>query len=296
MTLSRIKKLMLIYIIIVAIVSVTTFTMSFFLSSAGMGPIYRFPILYDNPAFQGGLSLIIWVLSPFIGFFLGYLLAPILLRIHKILFHSVRTYGIEEKQYQIQFKFNFSRLFFPALMTVNFALMFSGSARVQEFFLTPSIIASSPENSPFTQLIIMPQLIAIFSIVSQMIFIATYFLMDSGVVYTNQNHIVDKPINTDIRDVGSWFLYFLKGYAGISVIINYYTFISGLLSTLTPYDILSIIGLGIFWPLMPFILLFVFIPLSVLLYKYFEHRRNYIQKRAKNMGITTNFEIIIKES
>lgn len=59
------------------------------------------------------------------------------------------------------------------------------------------------------------------------IFVAAWMLNDSGVGYTNSINAKERGEFVERRSIGGWFLQFLKGYSGISVIISFFQVISG---------------------------------------------------------------------
>ena len=103
----------------------------------------------------------------------------------------------------------------------------------------------------------------------------------------------DKPF--EVKAVGGWYLFIMKGYAGISVIIEYIIFFDIFLRqmfNLMFHDV--VIALVIFIPF-PITLTFVFIPAIIILDIIKEHRKKYIRKWAKRLGITDIFEVTVEK-
>ena len=95
--------------------------------------------------------------------------------------------------------------------------------------------------------------------------------------------------------MGGWYLFIMKGYAGISVIIEYIIFFDIFLRqmfNLMFHDV--VIALVIFIPF-PITLTFVFIPAIIILDIIKEHRKKYIRKWAKRLGITDIFEVTVEK-
>ena len=67
-------------------------------------------------------------------------------------------------------------------------------------------------------------LLALMTGISMGIFSSVWFLLDAGIVYTNKEKVKDLAQPTEVRSVGGWYNYLLKGYAGISVILSFYAF------------------------------------------------------------------------
>ena len=81
----------------------------------------------------------------------------------------------------------------------------------------------------------------------------------------------------EVRSVGRWYISFLKGYAGIGVIFSFYTF------ALKNYTHL---GMGIILLLVfPFLITCYALPNMLILDITRKHRREFILKRANNLGI-----------
>lgn len=176
-------------------------------------------------------------------------------------------------------------------MSVNFGLMFSEMPAIQNLILNPEII-TDPGYVASVPLYMLVPIMGLSSIFSLAVFGAIYFLIDSGVVFANKKKLSEGASSTEVKAVGSWFSDLLKGYTGITVIINYYNFISNLISTMTIVPATAI-GLLILWPAMPFILVAVYTPLLVLLFNKFKQRKDYILNMARKMGISSKIEIKI---
>ncbi len=291
MTISKIKKWFLIYFIFVSLGFIPNFIMGFFMEPI---KIYRFSLFNNIILWDTLVFLIIYIISPFIGFALTYLVSPLFLKLHKFIFKSRYQYGIELRPNNKELKFNFIRLFFPALLTLNLALILSKLAVIRELIIAPTLLESA-DDSIIMMVLILP-LIGICAIISIIVYSAIYFLIDSGIIFTNKKYIENKPINTKVQNIGSWFLYILKGYSGISIIFVFYEFYANLFPSVDLKDPITAFGMIVLWPLMPFIITAIFIPLLPLLKINSEDRKQYLLKKAKEIGITTYFEIEIRES
>ena len=83
------------------------------------------------------------------------------------------------------------------------------------------------------------------------VFSPVWFLEDAGVVHTNKEKVKDESDSTEIRSVGGWYLYLLKGYVEISVFITFYEFFGGLTITIGANNELVIMTIMffVFWPI-----------------------------------------------
>jgi len=106
-------------------------------------------------------------------------------------------------------------------------------------------------------------------------------------VYTNREKVKDRSDPIEMRSVGGWYMYLLKGYVGITVILNYYTF---LINLFIGQDASTGILLYLLWPIMPFLIVILAIPCIIALDITFEKRRKFIQKWARKFGITSTLE------
>jgi len=163
-------------------------------------------------------------------------------------------------------------------MAINFAMIFTFHPWVQDLVIID-------KNDPRMILLTFVMLIPLMMGISMALFSGVWFLLDSGIVYTNRRRVLEKKYPVEVRSVGGWYLYLLKGYAGISVILTFYTFTS---------NIFNILGSGgeIHWStivsLVPFpiFLSILALPAVIILDMTTKHREKYILRIAKKMGIT----------
>jgi hypothetical protein len=133
--------------------------------------------------------------------------------------------------------------------------------------------------------------------------VPTWFLDDAGILTSNVE--IDNPLNVEpnqlpnISGVGFWLARLLKGYAGIAVILLYAT-------TVTEAIILSwqaFLSLGVIelpylivnllmFPLYPFIILLLSLPLMMLLDYFVQSRQRYVIRIGERMGIQEYFDAV----
>jgi hypothetical protein len=236
----------------------------------------------DNAGFDMFLIVIIFVISSFIGILLpGYFFGPILLFVHKYTIGLKMDYGIQDREQSKKYSDVFKG-FFPSLMTINFALSLSENESIQTL-----IMGKTAGNPIFIRIMTFNVLSAMLIGIALAIFSAVWFLLDAAIVYSNKNKVTNKAYPVEVRAVGSWLNYLLKGYAGISVIFTYYQFIG--VEIFQEVDLSAIIFYST-WPFFPILFTLLVAPVFILLDVTFKHRKKYIQKIAKRLNIAGPLE------
>jgi len=259
------------------------------------------PLIYGKGAIE--LLLIFMVFWPIVaiigGFLVSYLFVPLFLFIHKKIIGRNMIYGIEEVQKSEKFTKIFRGLF-PALMSINFSLLLASNQGIIEFIINYEKIPSGVATSMLSLLILSIPTIGL----AMALFSPVWFLLDAGIVYSNQEKIVKKSLEEPVegRTLGGWYMHFLKGYAGIGTIFSYYLLILLFIAQITrkgeiistPQLIQVILNSFIFVPLFLLIAISA-IPAIILLDITTDFRIKYVKRWAKKLGITTKVEIIFKE-
>jgi hypothetical protein len=158
--------------------------------------------------------------------------------------------------------------------------------------LIESIYWSAPGENTFAAIMV---LLMFFIGISGFLFSPVWFLLDGGIIYTNKRKVENKDKPLEIRSVGGWYHFILKGYAGISVIIEYILFFDLFfrqMLTLAPHDV--VITFIIFIPF-PITLTFVFIPTIFILERLKGHRNKYIRNWANKFGISDILEVTVEK-
>lgn len=232
----------------------------------------------------GLIFILILPFSSILGLLIGgYLFAPLFLYVHKKFFGKKVEYGIYEKDFK-EFKF-LSEGIFAALMTINLSLLLT----------TPVIISISVGSDPSSFIDDLSTFLALlmFTIgLASILFSATWFLMDSGVLYSNIKKADKTHRPVEIRSVGRWYGQFLKGYAGVSVVLSYFEFMKLFIPQLAN-DLsipLFVMLLIVFVP-MPLIIVIPIIPALIISDRLKEHRIRFIREKARKLGITSNAEV-----
>jgi len=280
----RYKKFGLLYGIVIILLFVMLLVFLFSGEGTGMGGMITFSP-YPNPAFDSIFIILLTIGTAIVGAMIGgYLLAPLFLFAQKNTIGRNMVYGIQETSKSEKFKKAFIKSLFPALLALNFALMLSTNAPLQGLLLTEGIVESG-----MGEVMMISALFPIMGALCMGLFSPVWFLQDGGIVYSNKEkaRITSDPL--EIRSVGGWYLYILKGYAGISVIVNFYTFLSNLLSTQTSFGGQNMLLL-IIWPVMPFLIAFLYMPGIMVLDMTYEKRRKFMINMAEKLGITQKVE------
>lgn len=284
-----IKKYIKQIIVILIFIVLMPIMMSITMEGAGFSKL----IPVDHLGFQSAYVFFMITISAIIGGVLvGYLLAPLFLIIHKKLIGGRMIYGIQNRPEPEKFTGNF-KTFFPALMAVNFALMITFNLGLKNLIMSESYLAT-PGSENYWPFIIFVMLLIITTGITMALFSPVWFLLDAGIVYTNKEKVKDKSDLIVLHSVGGWYMGFLKGYAGISVVISFYTFL---------VELITVIGADLHWsgpllfPLMPFFVLVLSLPAIVILDMTKKRRKKFILNFARKLGISDEFDIdVIKKS
>ncbi|MHA2290447.1 MAG: hypothetical protein ACXABG_16800 [Promethearchaeota archaeon] len=247
------------------------------ISIPGQNLSYFIP-LRDIGIEVGLIFILIIPFSSIIGLFIGgYLFAPLFLYFHKKIFAKRVEYGIYEKEFK-GFKFLNDGIF-TSLMTINLSLLFT----------IPAIISLSIGLDPFSFIDDLNTFLVLLMFtagISSILFSTTWFLMDSGILYSNLKKADETPRPVEIRSVGRWYGQLLKGYAGVSVVLSYIGFMELFIPQLA-IDLsvpLFILLLTVFVP-------FPLIPMLIISDRLKDHRVKFIRKKAKKLGITSRAEL-----
>ncbi|MFX1258583.1 MAG: hypothetical protein ACFFAN_12030 [Promethearchaeota archaeon] len=263
--------------IFVSIVIVLIFIFLLLIINTSIAFTWLFPGSYNGEQYFF-IGLIALFCSIVIGISIGYLIAPIFLFFHKKIMGYKLVYGIQKLTPLKKFQHLF-RGFFPSLIAINISLVLTPFLR--DIVITSDYLESFDDvhigvNTFFT---ILPFVIG----PAIGIFVAGWILNDAGLGYMNKNKIRKNDEFIDIKGVGRPYIDFLKGYAGISVIISYGVLLLTWINYVKAEHIILVI---IFGGLVPIILTLGTIPCLLILDFLREHRNKYILKFAKKMGIT----------
>ncbi|TFF97312.1 MAG: hypothetical protein EU547_04635 [Promethearchaeota archaeon] len=219
-------------------------------------------------------------------FISGYLFAPLLIRIYFRLLIGTKEkllgikhdYAIQERYQTKRFKGYWKGLF-PVLLGTNLALMLYNN----ELLITILLPGWTTFGYAFRTFYgLMPYTVGI----GFAAFTPAWFILDSGIVYSNNKENRDTTNPIELKSVGGEFNSLLKGYAGISVIISfifivYNDFILDYIKYPTLMSLFNIIGL----PLTLLWNVLIVISIIIIMDSTYESRKRYIRKTAKKMGV-----------
>jgi len=238
----------------------------------------------------GFISILFLPLASITGTLIGgYLFTPLFLYLHTKFFRNRYKYGIYLKPEYKKFKFA-SQGLFASLMAINISLLLLNPDTVH---FTLGNFGVSPEDLTPDQYTITFVILLIFTFAfTNILFSPTWFLMDSGIIYSNKLklHKTNKPL--EIRSIGRWYEQFLKGYAGVSVLLSYIEFITIFFIAAGNNLALFVITLIMFIPF-PILMIIPSVPALIILDIIKEKRNNYILNKARKLGITDTMEVSI---
>jgi MFS family permease len=241
------------------------------------------------PANSMGLQIAIlfwsYVVGAIIGVLLGFVLTPLFLIVHKKIIGRKMIYGIQERPEPEKFKGIF-KAFFPSLMALNFALLYVFNPMVEDF-----LKITAPGFAKVLVSLFMILMVTFGLAVS--LFSPAWFLLDAGIVYSNREKVKNSTNPIETRGVGGWYMGLLKGYAGISVIIAFYSFVYDVLDQITPDQFHFSQPLLLL--LLPLLFCLWSMPAVLLFELTREKRRKFVWKWAKKLEITKDLNLEITQ-
>ena len=238
----------------------------------------------------GLISILLLPISSIIGILIGgYLFSPLFLYLHTKVFRNRYEYGIYSKPEFKKFKFT-SQGLFSALMAINISLLLLNPDSVR---IALGNLSISPEDLTANEYVVAFVVILIFTTaLTNILFSPTWFLMDSGILYSNKKNLEETNKPLEIRSIGRWYEQFLKGYAGVSVLISYVEFITIFFIEMGRDPALFIVTLIMFIPF-PIIMIVPNIPALIILDRIKEKRNKYILNKARKRGIIGTMDVSI---
>ncbi|UCD01485.1 MAG: hypothetical protein JSV23_00200 [Promethearchaeota archaeon] len=245
-------------------------------------------IPFSDPGMEVGMiSILLLPVSSIIGMLIGgYLFGPLFLYSHIKIFRNRYEYGIHIKPEYKKFKFA-SQGLFTALMAINISLLLLNpdTVRIVLWNFTEPLDAND-------YMIAFVVILILTTAITNLLFSPTWFLMDSGITYSNKKNLEETNKPLEIRSIGRWYEQFLKGYAGVSVLISYVEFITIFFIEIGGELALLIVTLIMFIPF-PIIMIVPNIPALIILDRIKEKRNKYILNKARKRGITDTMEVLI---
>ena len=243
--------------------------------ASGVFAIIAVPIwLIMSSMFVEGRVIMFFPISAIIGVLVGFALAPGFLWVYKKYYGKRQLFAIQDPE-TIELSHGISTGFFPALMATNFALT---------LVLDPNLMEILLQQEYSIDLIAFPFFLfcALLQAPSFALFTAAWVIDESGIV------TMTKYGTPELQATGKWFLAFLKGYAGIGVVISLYQL------TFAYIDFGAHFSVPMFLFILPLFAMVLVIPASMLVAATAGRRQRFILNYAKGIGIKTEFEFEIR--
>ena len=242
------------------------------------------------------IYLILPIITLIFALIIGYVLAPLLLSVHKKFIGNKMAYGFEEHSLKEENKFNKNlRGLFPSLMAISFSFYLTTYLweilMNKEFYINRDWVAMGPYLC-FSQLMLLTLGLSLG------LFMATWLLDDAGIVYSNEVKKDAEDIPIEIQSIGAWYRRLFTFYAGFSVIFTFYAFWilwMGATFNLVKYWYHPLIV----WNFMniivaPFFYIIACLPTLIILDKMKERNKKFIRNIAKKFGIREEVEVTFK--
>ncbi len=284
--LKRYKKWLIIWIIFIVL-----FSFMLLLNVQFQGSFNIYTILTQNFWFDMILIFLSIPILSIAAYFLGgYIFTPLLIILHKKIVGRSLIYGIEERDRPMEFKGAFLKSIFPALMAFNIAILLSDETTIHSFIFSSTF--QSGASPAVLQILTIIILLPVVSAIGIAAFSAAFFLIDSGIEYSNkkQNKVRNGAYPTELRSIGTYYLYFLKGYAGISVILSIIELLSRYLLSIQGGDSIIYLINVLTWPFMPFVIALFMVPVVIIQDYTYNGRNKFVRKWAKKFGISGSIQ------
>jgi len=278
-SLLRYKKWLIIWISFIVF-----FCTTLVINASILGTVNVYEILTHNLAID---TVIIFLSIPIIciiAFIIGgYVFTPLFMFVHKKVLGRNLIYGIREMQRPKNFKGAFMNSLFPAFLAFNIGIILSNESVLHDLLIVDSFNPGAAIYQILTLLILLPLACGI----GIGVFSAAYFLLESGIEYTNKERkkVRRGSFPTEVRSLGGFYLYYLKGYAGIWVIISLFILIFSFFSDIEGVSFGIYIINVMMWPLMPFCITFFMLPVSIIQDFTYERRKKFTLKWAEKFNI-----------
>jgi hypothetical protein len=239
----------------------------------------------DNAVFEIFTALIIYSVTGILGaFLLGYVLAPIFLFIHVKLIGRKLQYGFIEREPPSKFRKTFKG-FFPVLLALNLSLLLASNQDLMNIIIYPEHQAPIGQINPVGVIFLLMYTVG----VGMGLFSAVWLIDDTGLICSNKKKIEGTDKTIEIRSVGSTFKNILKGYAGISVILSFTSYVIFTITTFYSIEDLFVNALPLIG--LPIALTCFNTLTMVLLDLAKDKNKKYIRYLARKLGIVDELEV-----
>jgi len=271
------------------IIFIILFCTSLIINARILGTVTIYTVLTHNLVIDTAIIFLSIPIISMIAFIIGgYLFTPLFLFLHKKVLGRNLKYGIREMQRPKDFKGAFMNSLFPALLAFNIGILLSDESILHDLLFVDTFNAGPAINQILTLLFLFP----LVSGIGIGVFSATYFLLESGIEYTNKERkkVLRGSFPTEVRSIGGFYLYYLKGYAGISVIFSLFSLIFSFFSVIEGGNLAIYMINIILWPFIPFCITFFMVPVSIIQDFTYERRKKFTLKWAEKLNIRGQLE------
>ena len=292
MVLDKKKKLLLFITILYAFI-ILMMIISTIIGTGEYNPLISFlPI--GNPMIEIViLMLVFYPLSMLLGCLIGqYGVFPLYLFFHKKFIGRKMEYGAcfkpEEKVYKTKYN-----LFIPSFIAVNFSLLLVMNF---EDLLIHLFLTEATWNDTVQIFLVFDIFIITFTftlLIAMAIYSPVWYLLESNIVYSNKKKVEYSRDPFEIRSVGSWYRTFLRGYAGIGLLIAYIQCLIFYFNNLVEQETFALQIFILVVALMPFPIILALFGLWITLFLEItkEKRKKYITKLMKEFDIIKKVDV-----
>jgi len=206
---------------------------------------------------EGFIDLLISISIPFIFMFISLFIGPALNLFFIVLHRLVRLNKYD--YFKISYKKKMPgrtillRAIFPGLLAVNVAIYLSLYGTLNPLFVAQQ--GSDVQNLP---IVIEWMSIIIGAPIASIIVIPLWMLDSSGLMCAKKIETYNRPVSPDIESVGRFYKKLLKGFIGISTIINYSLILYQFFTKTSDFSSIIIVFID------PVVIIFTFVPISLL--------------------------------
>ncbi|MCP4763786.1 MAG: hypothetical protein GY870_18590 [archaeon] len=202
------------------------------------------------------------MISPILSIYVGvYFLIPLICSAHIKMKKKKGQYFKNVELQKKNFTDYFNKIRYPILLTINFGLIFSAIPFVHDVILTPEMVSGS--EFVFNQIQVITFLFPLLSFLGVLFFIPHYILKDTGIYYSKTIQKDNITIISNTAPMTDGYSKIIKGYTGISVLINFVSLIISIALVRSEGSNLGLLLSG--WLTMPISIGILLIPSMVFL-------------------------------
>ena len=264
--------------ILICVITYLIFAILMYTASSNSGPAIFTYIPISGAVTSLLILFVIVIITALVGVLVGTLLSDLFLTIHYKFLGKKLDYSIQEIP-NPNYETTIMSALFPTLLGISLGISICKNSTVQNLILTDYALTSPDMFSPdlMTSIGVLP--ITIF--LGFLIFVPIWVIIKSGIVFSNKPKKEHKGLPVETMSVGTWFVYLLKGYAGLGALMGFISFTSDALADASS----DFISLALFY-IIPFFV-FAFTMPALLLYEQMQKSRvQALHATAKKLGIS----------